>query len=103
MPALAASLERELLWRLVNSQQGYMIRQIGIVSSRTHQIAIVTRKIRSCYADTLRIEELANSVSMSVTSFHRHFRAITGMTPIQYQKRVRLQMARSSLMTTATM
>lgn len=100
IPALATSTEREILWRLVNGQQGALIRQVGLASSSMTRIGIAIRRIRSRYAEMIRVEELANSVSMSVTSFHRHFRAITSMTPIQYQKRIRLQVARSRLMST---
>lgn len=74
-----------------------MIRQIGLADSRLTRVGRATRWIRDHYAETLQIEELAQMIGMSVTSFHRHFRAVTTMTPIQYQKQIRLQEARARL------
>ena len=101
IPVLAAAIEREILWRLINGPQGTMVRQIGSADSRMARIAQAIRWIRRHYAEPIRIEELARVAGMSVTSFHRHFRGVTSMTPIQYQKRLRLQTARSRLMSTA--
>lgn len=98
---LAASIEREVLWRLINGEQGAMVRQAGLANSRMTQIGIAIRWIRSHYADTIRVQDLANTVGMSLTSFHRHFRAVTSMTPIRYQQQIRLQAARSRLMSAA--
>ena len=100
IPILAASLEREVLWRLINGPQGAMIRQIGLADSRVSQIGRAVRWLRSHFAETIRVEALAELVGMSVTSLHRHFRSVTSMTPIQYQKRLRLQAARAQLMAT---
>lgn len=101
IPVLAASIEREILWRLINGQQGAMVRQIGLADSRMAQVNRAIRWIRVHYAEALRIEELAAIAGMSVTSFHRHFVAVASMTPIQYQKQLRLQTARSRLVSTA--
>ncbi|WCM18324.1 AraC family transcriptional regulator [Paraburkholderia bryophila] len=101
VPILAASLEREILWRLINGPQGAMIRQIGLADSRMSQIGRTVRWLRGHFAEAVRIEHLAEIAGMSVTSFHRHFRNVTSMTPIQYQKQLRLQAARRRLMTTA--
>jgi AraC-like DNA-binding protein len=92
-------IEREIVWRLLNGERGEMVRQIGLADSRLAKIGHATRWIREHYADPLRIEELAERVAMSPTSFFRHFRAATAMSPLQYQKRIRLQEARSLLMT----
>jgi AraC-like DNA-binding protein len=100
-PILAASIEREILWRLLNGRQGAMIRQIGLADSHLAQIGRAIRWIRIHYADPLRIDELARISGMSLTSFHRHFRAVTAMTPLQYQKQIRLQTARSRLISTS--
>lgn len=97
IPILAQSIEREILWRLINGEQGTMVRQLGLADSRTMQIARAIRWIRSHCAETIRIETLASLANMSMTSFHRHFRAATSLSPIQFQKQVRLQMARSIL------
>jgi AraC-like DNA-binding protein len=98
VPVLGPAIEREILWRLINSDQGAMVRQIGLVDSRISQVARAIRWIRNHYAEILRIEDLAQLAGMSVTSFHRHFRAVTSMTPIQYQKQIRLQEARARLL-----
>ncbi|MDB5861482.1 MAG: Bacterial regulatory helix-turn-helix s, AraC family protein [Ramlibacter sp.] len=95
---LGPSVERELLWRLLNGPQGGMVRQIGLADSRLSQISHTIRWIRANYAQTLRIEDLSEMAGMSVSTFHRHFRAITTMTPVQYQKQVRLQEARVRLL-----
>ena len=101
IPVLAPAIEREILWRLINGQQGAMVRQIGLANSRLAQISRAIRWIRAHYAETIRVEQLANTAGMSLTSFHRHFRIITSMTPIQYQKQIRLQAARSRLVSAA--
>lgn len=102
IPVLGAAIEREVLWRLINGQQGTMVRQIGLADSRMAQISRAIRWLRGHYAEAIRVEELAGIAGMSVTSFHRHFRRITSMTPIQYQKMLRLQTARSRLMAAAS-
>jgi AraC-like DNA-binding protein len=97
IPVLAGTIEREILWRLITGEQGATIRQIGLADSHLSQIARAIRRIRTGYAEPLRIEELARVAGMSVTSFHRHFRAVTAMSPLQFQKRIRLQEARTRL------
>lgn len=94
---LVAGIEREILWRLINGAQGAMVRQIGLADSRMAQIGRAVRYIRAHFAEPLRIEDLAGVAGMSITSFHRHFVGVTSLTPIQYQKQIRLQTARSLL------
>ena len=96
--ALAAGVEREVLWRLLTGPQGTSVRQIGLADSRLAHLARAIRWIRGHYNETLRVEELATLATMSVSSFHRHFRAVTSMTPIQYQKQIRLREARARLL-----
>ena len=96
--ALAAGVEREVLWRLVTGPQGATVRQIGLADRRVAHLARAIRRIRGHYDETLRIEELAALATMSVSSFHRHFRAVTSMTPIQFQKQIRLHEARARLL-----
>lgn len=74
-----------------------MMRQLGLADSRIMQVARAIKWIRSHYAEKIRIETLADVAGMSITSFHRHFLAVTSLSPIQFQKQVRLQMARSIL------
>ncbi len=97
--ALAAMVEREILWWLLNGEQGTAVRQIGLADSRLSQISRAIRWIRLHYAKPVRIEELADMVAMSPSTFHRHFRAVTALSPLQYQKLIRLQEARARLMT----
>jgi AraC-like DNA-binding protein len=97
--ALAAGVEREVLWRLLTGPQGTTLRQIGLADSRLAHLARAIRWIRGHYNETLQVEELAALATMSVSSFHRHFRAVTSMTPIQYQKQIRLREARARLLT----
>lgn len=101
IPILAASLEREILWRLINGPQGAIVRQIGLADSRMSQVGRAVRWLRGHFAETIRIENLAEIAGMSVTSLHRHFRVITSLTPIQYQKQLRLQAARARLIATS--
>jgi len=95
---LGPLLEREILWRLLTGEQGARLRQIALADRRLAQVGAVLHWIRANYAQPLHIDELARLAGMSVSSFHRHFRAATKMTPLQYQKRVRLQEARVRLM-----
>ena len=96
--ALSAGVEREILWRLITGPQGATVRQIGLADSRLAHLARAIRWIRGHYNETLRVEELAALATMSVSSFHRHFRAVTSMTPIQFQKEIRLHEARARLL-----
>lgn len=95
---LAPMIEREIHWRLLSGEQGVAIRQIGMADSRLSHIGRAIRWIREHYAELLRSEDLARLAAMSVSSFHRHFRAVTAMSPLQYQKQIRLQQARVRLM-----
>jgi len=97
-PVLAPLIEREILWRILCSEQGTRLRQIGLADSRLSQIGRAMRFMRDHYGEALPIEELARVAAMSVTSFHRHFRAIALMSPLQYLKRIRLQEARARLL-----
>ncbi|GLW07814.1 AraC family transcriptional regulator [Microtetraspora sp. NBRC 13810] len=97
-PVLAPLIEKEILWRLVTGEQGAMVRQIGLADSRLSHIGRALRWIREHHADLIRVEDLARMSGMSTSAFHRHFRAVTAMTPIQFQKRIRLQEARLLLM-----
>ena len=95
-------IEREILWRLLNGEQGGRVRQIGLADSRLAQVSHAIRHIRERYAQALSVDELAAVAAMSVSSFHRHFRAVTAMTPIQFQKQIRLQEARTRLLADAS-
>ena len=96
--ALASGVEREVLWRLVTGPQGATVRQIGLADSRLSHLGRAIRWIRGNYDQTLRVEELAALANMSASSFHRHFRGVTSMTPVQFQKQMRLHEARARLL-----
>jgi AraC-like DNA-binding protein len=98
LPVLGPIAQKEILWRLLCSEQGHRLRQIGLADSRISQIGRAMRRMREHYTETLPIEELARVSAMSVTSFHRHFRAVALMSPLQYLKRIRLQEARTRLL-----
>ena len=95
---LAPAVEREILWRLLTGPQGSIVRQIGLADSRLAHLARAITWIKGHYDQTLRVADLAALSTMSVTSFHRHFRALTSLTPIQFQKRIRLLEARARLL-----
>jgi len=97
IPVLAPLIEREILWRLLTGPHGGMIRQIGLADSGLSHVSRVIRWIRDNYAEPLRIADLASLAGMSQSAFHRHFRDVTTMSPLQFQKRIRLQEARSLL------
>jgi AraC-like DNA-binding protein len=96
---LAPGVRREIHWRLLNGPQASLVREIGLVQS---PLAVVTRAIewlKAHFDEVIRIDELANDIGVSVSSLNRHFRATTAMSPLQYQKQLRLQRARIELMT----
>ncbi|MFF5249685.1 AraC family transcriptional regulator N-terminal domain-containing protein [Streptosporangium sp. NPDC000095] len=95
--ALAPLIKREILWRLITGEQGAIIRQFGLPDSELSGIARAVRWIRDNYARPFRVEEAAHQAGMSVSAFHRSFHAVTAMSPIQFQKQIRLQQARLQL------
>ncbi|NWA26919.1 AraC family transcriptional regulator [Pseudomonas gingeri] len=95
---LAPLLEREILFRLLMGPQGNMLRQIARADSRLSRVRRVLNWIRQHYVEGFRVEDLARIADMSPSALHRHFKAITAMTPIQYQKRIRLHEARRRLL-----
>ena len=97
VPVLAPLYRREVLWRLLTGPQGGVVRQIGLADGNLAHITRAVQWIRDHHDDSIRIGQLAALAGMSESTFHRHFRAVTHMTPIQYQKAVRLQQARLAL------
>lgn len=98
IPVLAPLIEREIHYRLLRGPQGENLRQLARPSSQFSQVGRVIHVIRHRYNEPLRIEELARIAGMSAPSLHRHFRAVTAMSPLQFQKRIRLQEARRLLL-----
>lgn len=91
---LAPLIEEELLFRLLSGPDGVRLSNIVIAESQTHKIGKAVEWLREHYARPLRIEHLAEQVNMSVSSLHHHFKSFMAMTPVQYQKQLRLQEAR---------
>ncbi|RYZ88637.1 MAG: AraC family transcriptional regulator [Proteobacteria bacterium] len=95
--ALAPLYEREILFRVLQGPQGAMLRQIAEKNSAISKMRKAIKWIKSNYASNFHIKDAAGHVGMSPTSLHRHFKAVTGMSPIQYQKQMRLLEARRLL------
>ncbi|WP_150581938.1 AraC family transcriptional regulator [Pseudomonas fluorescens] len=91
---LAPMIEREILLRALQGPLGGILRDVARPDGRMTQIRRVTQWIREHYAEPFRVEPLAHMAGMSVAAFYRHFKSVTAMTPIQYQKRLRLLRAR---------
>ena len=96
-PVLAPMIEKEMLWRALTGAQGDTVRQIGLADSDLSHVSRAIAWIRDNYAEPMRIDDLARLSGMSASAFHRHFRSVTAMSPLQFQKRIRLQRARSLL------
>jgi AraC-like DNA-binding protein len=98
---LAPMIEREILWRLIAGPAGETVRQIGLADSSLNHISHAVRWITEHYTESFRVEDLARDCGMSTSAFHRNFQAVTGFSPIQFQKQIRLQRSRVMLMTGA--
>src|ERR687896_1396623 len=85
---------REIVFRLLMGEQGDRLRQIAVSGGHSHRIARALEQLRKDFDRPLRIEDIAREIGMSVSGFHHHFRAVTAMSPLQFQKRMRLQEAR---------
>jgi len=96
---LAPLVKREILWRLVTGEQGAAVRQLGLADSSLSHVARAVRWIREHYAESFKVEEVARLSGLSVSAFYRNFQAVTAMSPIQFQKQIRLQQARLLLAT----
>jgi len=94
LPILGPLIQREILYRLLCSEQGNRLRQIGSVGSQGHQIARAIDWLKAHYAEPLNVQLLATRVGMSPSAFHHHFRTLTSLSPLQYQKKLRLHEAR---------
>jgi AraC-like DNA-binding protein len=91
---LVPLVKREILWQLMTGDQGDAVRQLGLADSSLTHIRRAVRWIRENYARPFRVEDVAQLSGMSVSAFHRNFQAVTAMTPIQFQKHIRLQAAK---------
>ncbi len=93
-PFLAPLITREIVYRLLMGEQGDRLRHIAVQGGHTHRIARAVERLRKGFDQPLRIDDIARDLGMSVSSFHHHFKAVTAMSPLQFQKQMRLQEAR---------
>ena len=98
IPVLAPLITKEILYRVLKGQHGGRLEQIAIEGSYTYRISNVIERLVHRYDQSFRIEDLAEMTNMSVSSFHRHFKEVTAMSPLQFQKQLRLYAARRLLL-----
>ncbi len=94
IPALAGLIKREIFYRLLVGEQGGRLRQIALSGTQSNRVARAVAWLKENYTKPLHVEELAESANMGVSTLHHHFRAMTAMSPLQYQKQLRLHEAR---------
>src|SRR5438552_12758498 len=99
IPILAPILQREIVYRLLVGDQGARLRQMATAGSQSQQIARAIDWLKSNFTEPLRIEDLSAKVNMSTSTFHHHFRALPALSPLQYQKWLRLNEARRLMLT----
>ncbi|QGZ31078.1 AraC family transcriptional regulator [Stutzerimonas stutzeri] len=99
--ALAPAYEREILFRVLQGPHGWMLREIAAPDTAMARVNLAIQWIRRDFAEPIRVESLAQKAAMSVSAFHRHFKAVTTLSPLQYQKRVRLLQARMLMVASA--
>lgn len=94
VPVLAPMVQREIYYRVLTGELGYRLRELVTVGSRSHRIAKAVKALRDGFHEPLSIDALAESLHMSVSSLHHQFKAATSMSPLQFQKNLRLHEAR---------
>jgi len=94
IPVLAPLIRREILYRLLRGKQGHRLYEIAMANSQTHRVCQAIQWLNDHYDKPLRIEDLAREVNLSVSALHHRFKSVTSMSPLQYQKQLRLQEAR---------
>ncbi len=94
---LSPVYEREILFRVLQGPLGWMLRDIASPDTALSRIGVAINWIRSNFTEQIRVEALAEMAALSVSAFHRHFKAVTALSPLQYQKRIRLLHARSQV------
>jgi AraC-like DNA-binding protein len=93
-PVLLPLLMREIVYRLLMGEQGVRLRHLATLGEGASPIAKAVERLRQDFDRPLRVERLARELGMSVSGFHQHFKAVTALSPLQFQKRLRLQEAR---------
>ncbi len=95
---LAPLVQREILYRVLIGELGPRLRALSVVDSHTQRIARAVEWLKHRYAEPLRVEDVASVAAMSPSTFHQHFKQVTSMSPLQYQKRLRLHHARQLML-----
>ena len=98
IPFLSGLIQREIIYRILRGPEGARLRSIATLGDQSHRTAKAIAWIKTNYAKPLRVEDLANIAGMGVSTLHHHFRALTAMSPLQYQKQLRLQAARERML-----
>lgn len=98
IPVLAPLITKEILYRILQEEQGQSLKQFAVSGSHAQRIAAAAQLIEQHYNQPLHIANLSAAVNMSPSSLHHHFKEITAMSPLQYQKQIRLQEARRLLL-----
>ena len=98
IPFLSGLIQREIIYRILRGPEGARLRAVATLGDQSHRTAKAIAWITANYAKPLLVEELAQLASMGVSTLHHHFRALTAMSPLQYQKQLRLQSARSLML-----
>lgn len=98
IPFLGTLIQREIIYRLLRSPQGKHLRAIATLGEQTNRTAKAVEWLRMNYAKPLRVDELANMARMGVSTLHHQFRSLTAMSPLQYQKQLRLHVARERML-----
>lgn len=98
IPFLSGLIQREIIYRILRGSEGARLRAIATLGDQSHRTAKATAWVRQNYAKPLRVEELAKIAGMGVSTLHHHFRALTAMSPLQYQKQLRLHAARERML-----
>lgn len=99
IPILSPVIQREIFYRLLVGEQGKRLRQLTVTGSTSQQVAQIVAWIKSNFTKPIRIEDLADMAEMGISTFHHHFREMTALSPLQFQKRLRLQEARRLMLT----
>ncbi len=99
IPFLSDSMQREIIYRILRSPEGQRLRAIATLGDQSQRTAKAIAWIRTHYTKPLRVEELAQMAGMGVSTLHTHFRELTSMSPLQYQKHLRLHAARLRMLT----
>ena len=101
IPFLSGLIQREIIYRILRGREGARLRAVATLGDQSHRTAKAIAWIAANYAKPLRVEELAQLSSMGVSTLHHHFRMLTSMSPLQYQKQLRLQSARNLMLNNA--